>query len=125
MNWQTVEIKKHFEKILLARSRAPKEIGLDGGDYDCNLFILLRNFDETADFLNNSTIEEIGCAIECLEELVQKFSIDQAKKILGIFEKKLIEYPNVQDFCDFVYTEELQLAKNIILYRLQIDGSNQ
>ena len=115
MNWKSTPIQQHFEKQLAARALSDKScLGADYCDREEILFILLRNYAETVTFLTNSTILEIACAVDVLENLVEALPKEQAQTILNIFKRKLREFPNVQSYAATEYVLELQLAQDII-----------
>ncbi len=115
MDWKKVEIKAYFQEILKARSRSPE--GLDGTDWERNTYVLLRNFEETVDFLKNASIEETGCAIDSINRLMEELPIEKAEIILQIFKDKLVEYPNVDDYSEIEYVLELKEAEETIEFR--------
>lgn len=112
MDLKTVNIREYFKAILHARSLSSE--GLDGTDWEGNLFVLLRNYEETKAFLTSASVEEIGCAVDVLEDMARRLPTKQAREVWNIFQKKLEEFPNAQDFCDVEYALELQIAKEII-----------
>ena len=108
-------IKKYFEKALQARTLSDESCpGADYCDSEENLYILLRNYDDTVFFLTNATAKEIACAVDVLEELVYALSKEQAQVIVNIFQKKLEEYPDVQKYAATEYRQEVLLAQDII-----------
>ncbi len=122
MNWKTMNIKDYFQDRIESR-KISNEIDLKtlgyiygccGLDSDNNLYILMRNFDETVEFLTNATAEEIACAVESLEELAINLPKDKAQIVLDIFKNKLIEFPFIDDICEVEYPLELQIAQDTI-----------
>lgn len=115
MDWKIMSIKDYFEKTLQARKLSDESCpGADYCDSEENLFILLRNYDETVCFLVNATEKEIACTVDVLEELVEALPKEKAQVIVDIFKKKLAEYPNVQDYAVSEYVQELLLAQEIV-----------
>ena len=115
MNFRVRTIKEQYEQEMLQRSRSePRTRFLD---FETNTYILLRDCDDTIEFLKNSTIGEIAWACEVLDEMVWGFPIDKAEIVLKVFEDKLKEFPNVEDYCEVEYSFELNIAQDIIEQR--------
>lgn len=115
MNWKTLNIKEYFQNTLAARKRSDDSCpGADYCDWEDNLFMLLRNYDETVEFLKSATIQEIGCAVDVLEDMAQELPKEKAQVVLDIFKQKLEEFPNVQDYAVTEYVLELRIAQEII-----------
>ena len=120
MSWKDRSIKEQYAKEMLQRSNS--EIQNRFLDFETNSYILLKNFDNTLEFLKNATIEEIAWACEVLDEMAWKFPIDKAELIINVFKDKLIEFPNVDDYCEVEYALELTTAQEIVAERKQIKG---
>ena len=121
MYWKNRSIKEQYREEMLQRSLSePLTRFLD---FETNAFILLKNYDETIEFLKNSTIEEIAWACEVLDEMAWGFSVDQVEKILNVFKDKLIEFPNVDDYCEVEYSLELNIAQGILEERKTSQGN--
>ena len=112
MNLNTIAIKDFFNQILYER-RLSKE-GYMGTDLEMIISVLLRSYDETLSFLSTATVQEIGCAIDALEDLVQSLPKEKAQAIIDIFKNKALEFPNVQDFSEVEYALELKIAQEIV-----------
>ena len=122
MNWKAMNIKDYFQDRIESRKISYENdlktigfiYGCCGLEYDDNLYILMRNFDETVEFLTNATAEEIACAVEVLEGLAINLPKEKAQIILDIFKNKLIEFPFIDDICEVEYSLELQIAQDTI-----------
>ncbi len=76
--------------------------------------MLSKNYMETKVLLENATKEEIGVAIDALDDLVHFFEKEQARVLVAIFKQKLIDFPDIQDYCDCDYMEEIELAESYL-----------
>lgn len=117
-SWKEQPIKEFFEKTIKHRKVCDEADGeYPTGEY-CDEedieYILLRNFDETVEFLTHATMEETACAIVALENLIIELPKDKGQILVDIFKNKLVEFPDIVDNCIYVYLEELEIAQNII-----------
>lgn len=112
MYWKDRSVKEQYKEEMLQRSRSEPRVRFL--DFETNAYILLKNYEDTVEFLKNSTVEEIAWACEVLDEMVWGFPVDKAEIILNIFNDKLKEFPNVEDYCEVEYCLELNIAKDII-----------
>lgn len=112
MKWFELPLNEYFTHVLSSRNNDSdcKEFA-DNAD---NLRMLLKNPNDTVEFLSQATVEETACAVEELEDLVTQLPKEQALKIFSIFKDKLNEFPNIQNYSLFNYEEELKRAESII-----------
>ena len=113
MDLQKISIKDYCKKVLKERKKTPEQYKCII-DWDDTAFILMRNYEDTIDFLSKATIEEIAWAVEVLEDISYELPKDKAQTIINIFKKKLEEFPNVEDYSEVQYSLELQIAENIL-----------
>ena len=110
-------IKEEFMRIMQTRKRAKEErdyiifAGFDTGDI---VNVLSKNYMKTKTLLQNATKEEIGVAIDALEDLVRSFEKEQAQEIVAVFRQKSIEFSDIQEYCDYDYMEELEMAESYL-----------
>ena len=110
-------IKEEFRRIVETRKRAKEEsdyiifAGFDTGDI---VNVLSKNYIETKGLLQNATKEEIGVAIDALEDLVRSFERKQAQELITIFKQKAIEFSDVQQYCDCDYIEQIEMAESYL-----------
>ena len=82
-----MKIKEEFKRIMQTRKRAKEEsdyiifAGFDTGDI---VNVLSKNYMKTKTLLQNATKEEIGVAIDALEDLVRSFEKKQAQNFIFI-----------------------------------------
>ena len=109
-------IKEEFRDILEARERG-REQDIDlytlahGYDHERIRKLLYRNYEETIAFLREANKEEIATAVEILDNLVEMF---KSKEIIEIFQAKGVEFPDVDDICEFDYFECIEEAKSYL-----------
>ena len=115
MDWKKRSIKEHFNVEMKQRSRSERRTMFI--DYESNEYILLRNADETIEFLKNATLKEIAWAFEVLVEMAQKLPIEKAETILNIFKDKLVSYPNLEDYSVVECALELKEAEETVEFR--------
>lgn len=102
-----MNVKTAFQDILDARERGKLQ-NLElytiahGYDHETMRKLLCRNYQETIDFLRVANKEEIATAVEILDDLVAVF---KSREIIEIFREKAVEFPNVNDVCEFDYFE--------------------
>ena len=112
-----MKIKEEFRRIVETRKRAKEEsdyiifAGFDTGDI---VNVLSKNYIETKALLQNATKEEIGVAIDALEDLVRSFEKKQAQELITIFKQKAIEFSDVQQYCDCDYIEQIEMAESYL-----------
>ena len=110
-------IKEEFMRVMQTRKRAKEErdyiifAGFDTGDI---VNVLSKNYMETKALLQNATKEEIGVAIDALEDLVRTFEKKQAQELIAIFKQKAIEFSDVQQYCDCDYMEQIEVAESYL-----------
>lgn len=110
-------IKEEFTRIMQTRKRAKEErdyiifAGFDTGNI---VNVLSKNYAETKALLENASKEEIGVAIDALENLVRTFEKNQALELIAIFKQKAIEFPDVQQYCDCDYMEQIEEAVSFL-----------
>lgn len=112
-------IKEEFRKILQARARCKEQdikayIIAHGYDHGTIFKLLCRNYQETIEFLSNADEKEIATTVEVLDDLVRFFSKEQAKELIGVFKKKGIEFSNIQQYCDYDYIEQIEMAESYL-----------
>jgi hypothetical protein len=101
-------IKSQFVLEMLQRNRSEEWDRFL--DFESNTFVLVRNPDETIEFLRNATIKEIAWAFECIEEISLALPLDKAEIALTIFQDKLDKFPIINDISEVVVSEELEFA---------------
>ena len=109
-------IKEEFRDILDARERGKLQdmqsyAIAQGYDHETIRKLLNRNYEETIAFLRAANKEEIATAVEVLDNLVEVF---KSKEIVEIFQAKGIEFPDVDDVCEFDYFECIEEAKSYL-----------
>ncbi len=57
--------------------------------------------------------------MELAEKMAGGLPLDQAKKVVALFEKKMEEYPELKDEDDGYYFGELEIARGEIKYRIE------
>lgn len=115
MSWKNRSIKEQFYAETEQRSHSePRSMFID---WKSNEYILLRNVEETIEFLKNANKNEIAWAVESLEVMAREFPVDKVETILTIFEKKFEDFPDVEDYCEVEYNLELTLAREILANR--------
>ena len=110
-------VKEEFMRIMQTRKRAKEEqnyIIFAGFDTDDIVDVLSRNYMETKILILNATKEEIGVAIEALEDLVRSFTKEQAQELVAIFKQKAIDFPDIQNYCDCDYIEQIEAAESYL-----------
>ena len=108
-------IKEEFQRILEARQLSEESCpGAEYCDWCDILQILRRNYEDTVAFLETATQQEIACAVDVLEDLVKELPKEKAQQIIGIFEKKLDQFPCVQEVSATEYALELKIAREIL-----------
>ena len=109
-------IKEEFRDILDARERGKLQdmqayTISHGYDHESIRKLLCRNYEETIAFLRAANKEEIATAVEILDSLVEVF---KSKEIVEIFQAKGIEFPDVDDICEFDYFECIEEAESYL-----------
>ena len=110
-------IKEGFIRIIQTRKRAKEEkdyIIFAGFDMVDIVRVLSKNYIETKVLLENATKEEIGVAIDALEDLVRFFCKEQAQELVSIFKQKVIVFPDIQEYCDCDYIEQIEMAESYL-----------
>ena len=110
-------IKEEFMSVVQTRKRAKEEqdyIFFAGFDTDNLVKVLSKNYMETKVLLENATKEEIGVAIDALEDLVRSFGKEQSQELVVIFKKKAVEFSDIQKYCDCDYIEEIERAESYL-----------
>ena len=109
-------IKEEFCEILNARERGKaQDLELytiaHGYDHETMRKLLYRNYEETIAFLRSANKEEIATAVEILDNLVGVF---KSREIIQIFQEKGVEFPDVDDICEFDYFECIEEAESYL-----------
>ena len=114
--WKEQSLQVFFEKQLEERQEI-KDTSEGCGDYcdsDEIEFMLLRVFDDTVNFLKSARKQIVALAIWGLEDIAYKLSKEQVQILIDIFKQKKIEFPDIADYCDADYDEEIAIAEDII-----------
>ena len=115
MNWRNLPIKEYFLKALTARRLSDESCaGAEYCDESDNLFILMRDYRDTLNFLSAADEREIACAVDVLEDLANALPKDKAQAIIDVFKSKLQEFPDVQKYSASDYLTELSVAQDIV-----------
>ena len=109
-------IKEEFRDILDARERGKFQdmqayTIAHGYDHETIRKLLYRNYEETIAFLRAANKEEIATAVEILDNVVEVF---KSKEIIKIFQAKGVEFPDVDDICEFDYFECIKEAESYL-----------
>ena len=109
-------LKEEFRGILEARERGKlQDLELytiaHGYDHETMRKLLCRNYEETVAFLRVADKEEIATAVEILDNLVAVF---KSREIIEIFQEKGVEFPDVDDICEFDYFECIEVAESYL-----------
>lgn len=109
-------LKEEFREILDARERGKlQDLELytiaHGYDHETMRQLLCRNYEETIAFLCAANKEEIATAVEILDNLVTMF---KSREIIEIFQEKGVEFPDVNDICEFDYFECIEEAESCL-----------
>ncbi len=109
-------LKEEFREILDARERGKlQDMELytiaHGYDHETMRKLLYRNYEETIEFLRSANKEEIATAVEILDNLVGVF---KNREIIQIFQEKGVEFPDVDDICEFDYFECIEEAESYL-----------
>ena len=112
-------LKEEFREILVARERGRQEDMISytiahGYDHESIRKLLCCDYRETISFLSNADKDEIATAIEILDDLVRSFEKEQAQEIVAVFRQKSIEFFDIQEYCDYDYMEELEMAESYL-----------
>lgn len=110
-------IKEEFMRVMQTRKQAKEEqdyVIFAGFDTDDIVNVLSKNYMETKVLLENATKEEIGVAIDALQDLVRSFGKEQAQELVAIFKQKAIEFSDVQKYCDCDYMEQIEEAESYL-----------
>lgn len=116
-NWKMMPIQDFFEEVTHVR----EIIGFPL-EYTCDddiLYILMRDFDETFNFLSHATSHELACAYEVLGEMSYELPHEKAEKLIKLLEKKYEEHPDIEEYAAVEPDWELQVARNILEERLE------
>lgn len=91
-------------------------------EYTCDddiLYILMRDFDETFDFLSHATAHELACAYEVLDEMSYELPYEKAEKLIELLGKKVEEHHDIEEYAAVEPDLELKVARNILEERLK------
>lgn len=91
-------------------------------DYYCDddiLYILMRDFDETIEFLSHASLLELGCAYEVLDDMIDMLPYDKAKTLISLLEKKIEEHPNMDDYTTVEISLVMEVSQNILKNKLE------
>ena len=115
-SWKEQSLQVFFENQLEYRQEI-KDVYEGCGDYcdgDEIEFMLLRDFDDTVSFLKSARKQIVALAIWVLEDIAYKLSKGQVQILIDIFKQKKIEFPDIADYCDADYDEEIAIAQSIL-----------
>lgn len=110
-------VKEDFMRIVQSRKRAKEGqdyIIFAGFDLEDLVKVLSKNYLETKAILERANVEEMGVAIDALENLVRSFTKKEARELVDLFKQKAIEFPNVQEYCDCDYVEQIEEAESYL-----------
>lgn len=115
MNSEKMSLKEFFKKSIdehkyIYSLNSP----LDPVDHDQIFQMLMRDFNQTVEFLSNANADEVECIMYALDDYVCELAKDKAELILSILKKKQKEFPELEKSQYIDYSLELQIAQNII-----------
>lgn len=122
-NWKIMPIQDFFDEVIQVRDT----MGFPDLEYPCNdeiVYILMRDFDETIEFLSHANLLELGCAYEALNDMSHMLPCDKLKTLIELLEKKYEEHPDMDEYTVVETSLELRMAKDILEERLE-EGSNK
>lgn len=82
-----------------------------GDDTEFIINAMLKNYDDTLNFLKNGNEEVFATCVEGLVEFCTKY---KSWKVYELFENAGKKYPNINDICIFDYFETCNEAKRVL-----------
>lgn len=115
MDWKNMSLKEFFEKSIAEHKYIYSlNSPLDPVDHDQIFHMLMRDFDQTVEFLSNASADEVECILYALDDYVCVLPKARAEVILGILKGKHAEFPELEKSPYIDYSLELQIAQDII-----------
>lgn len=121
-NWKMMPIQEFFDEVISVR----EIMGFPDLEYVYNneiVYILMRNFNETIEFLSHASLFELGCAYEALLEMSHLLPCDKLKTLIELLEKEYEKHPDMDDYTVVETGLELRIAKDILEERLEEESN--